>query len=186
MKKLLPIILVLLLAGNASALTDISLGVYGGLNAPLAQQDTKSGTGFGLRIKAAPAPMIGGAVFFESRSYGDAEVTIFEGQPQEQTVSTDGGKVTAFGAEVLLGNPGGAFGPHFYFMAGIASYKWKRDNFEDLSKVGYHLGPGLEVIFPPGIGVEGKAKFEIVPTDGGGSRKNLLLYVGANYHLGIM
>src|SRR3972149_11775036 len=98
MKKLLPIILVLLLAGNASALTDISLGVYGGLNAPLAQQDTKSGTGFGLRIKAAPVPMIGGAAFFESRSYGDAEVTIFEGQPQEQTVSTNGGKVTVFGA----------------------------------------------------------------------------------------
>jgi hypothetical protein len=186
MKKTLPLIAVLLLTGSAWALTDISLGVYGGLNAPLAQEDAKSGTGFGLRLKVAPVPMFAGAAFFESRSFGDPEVTVFAGTPLEQTTTNDGGKVTVFGAEALLGSPGGGFGPHFYFMAGIANYKWKRDNFEDLSKVGYHIGPGLEVIFPPGIGLEGKAKFEIVPTDGGGSRKNLLLFVGANYHLGIM
>jgi hypothetical protein len=187
MKKLIAVTLLLLVAGNAYALTDLALGVYGGLNAPLAQQDTKSGAGFGAKVKIAPTPLLGAAAFFETRSFGEPEVTIFEGDPHlQQTLKTDGGKVTVFGVEGMIGATGGGIGPHFYWMVGIASYKWKRDNYDDLSKVGYHLGPGLEFGLPSGIGIEAKAKLELVPTDGDGSRKNLLIFVGANYHFGIM
>jgi hypothetical protein len=95
MKKLIAVTLLLLVAGNAYALTDLALGVYGGLNAPLAQQDTKSGAGFGAKVKIAPTPLLGAAAFFETRSFGEPEVTIFEGDPDlQQTLKTDGGKVT--------------------------------------------------------------------------------------------
>jgi hypothetical protein len=178
--------MILLFSGNAWALTDLAFGIYGGLNAPIVQEDAKAGTGFGARVKFAPTPLLGVAAFFESRSYGDPERTIFEGQPIEQTVTSDGGKVTVFGIEGLIGSVGGGPGPHFYWMIGLGNYKWTRDGYEDLSKVGFHVGPGLEIGFPVGIGVEAKAKFEVVPTGGGGSRKNGLLFVGANYHFGIM
>jgi hypothetical protein len=192
MKRIVPVMAILFLVpgilwtGRANALTDLALGVYGGLNAPVAQQDARSGAGFGFRIKFAPTPLLGASAFFETRSYGDPEETILEGQPGEQTVTSDGGKVTVFGVEGLIGNVGGGPGPHFYWMIGVGNYKWTRDNYGDLSKVGFHLGPGLEIGLPGPIGVEAKAKFEIVPTDGGGSRKNALIYVGANYHFGLM
>jgi len=180
MKKILPIFLIIALANTASALTDLSVGAYGGLNFPIVQQDTKSGSGFGLKAKFSPSPMIALTGFYESRAFGDPELTIFN-----QTMTTDGGKVASYGAEALFGSVGGGPGPHFYWALGIFNYKWTRKGFDDLSKVGYHLGPGLEFVLPANIGIEIRAKFEIVPTDGGGSRKNALVFVGANYHFGL-
>ncbi len=181
MRKLLPILLFLAMTGSAWALTDISVGAFGGLNTPIVQDDAKSGTGFGLKAKISPSPMIAGVLFFESRSFGDPELTI-----QGTTMSSDGGKVTAFGVEALIGSTGGGPGPHFYWTIGLSSYKWTRDGYDDVTEVGYHLGPGLEIVFPANIGIEGRAKFEVVPIDGGGSRKNILIFVGANYHFGLM
>lgn len=178
-RLLLSALLLLLVAGNASAITDLSLGIYGGLNYPLAQDDAKSGSGFGVRAKVSPIPLIAGALFYETRSFGDPEITVFD-----QTSTADGGKVSVFGVEAMLGNVGGGMGPHFYFMAGLGNYKWTRDGMESLSKVAYHLGPGLEIVVPPSIGIEARIKLEIVPTGGGGSRKNAAGFLGLNYHFG--
>jgi hypothetical protein len=186
MKKFLPVIIVLLMASGASAITDISAGVYGGLNAPLVQQDAKSGMGFGFKVKVTPIPFVGGAAFFESRNFGDPEVKILEGTPNELTVKTDGGKVSVLGIEALIGAPGGGIGPHFYWSFGLANYKWTRTGYSKLSKMGYHTGPGLEIVFPAGFGVGAQAKFEIVPTGNGGSRKNVLGFIGLNYHFGLL
>jgi len=180
MRRIVLIVILFAMTGSAYALTDISAGLFGGLNYPVVQDDAKSGNGFGLKAKFAPTPMIGGSVFYENRSFGDPEITVLG-----QTMSTDGGKVTIIGVEAMIGSVGGGMGPHFYWAVGISSYKWTRDNFEDLSKVGYHLGPGFEMVVPANIGLEIRAKFEIVPTDGGGSRKNALVFVGANYHFGL-
>lgn len=180
MKKIIPIFLILVMTGTSSALTDISVGAFGGLNIPLVQDDAKSGNGFGVKAKFSPVPMIAGAVFYESRDFGDPELTIFG-----QTMSIDGGKVSAFGAEVLIGNVGGGMGPHFYWTVGFCSYKWTRDGQDDLSKIGYHIGPGFELVLPVNIGLEIRGKFEVIPTDGGGSRKNALVFIGANYHFGL-
>lgn len=186
MRKILPLLIVLFTTSGAMAITDISAGLYGGLNAPLVQQDAKTGMGFGLRVKVAPIPFIGGAAFYESRKFGDPEVKILEGTPNERTVKTDGGKVTVMGIEALIGAPGGGIGPHFYWSFGLANYKWTRTGYSNLSKVGYHTGPGLEIVFPAGLGIGAQAKFEIVPTGNGGSRKNVLAFVGLNYHFGLL
>ena len=42
------------------------------------------------------------------------------------------------------------------------------------------------MIFPANIGLEIRGKFEIVPTGGEGSRKNGIILIGANYHIGLM
>jgi len=180
MKKIVPALILLVMTGSANAITDISAGLFGGLNFPVAQEDSKSGNGFGLRAKFSPSPMIAGSVFYENRSFGDPELTILG-----QTMTTDGGKVTAFGVEAMIGSVGGGMGPHFYWALGISNYKWTRDGYEDLSKIGYHLGPGFELVVPANIGLEIRGKFEIVPTDGGGSRKNALVFIGVNYHFGL-
>jgi hypothetical protein len=186
MKKILPAIMVLLMAGSAFALTDLSAGIYGGINTPIIQQDAKTGTGFGFKVKFAPTPLLGAAAFFESRTFGDPQVKILEGTPQERTVKTDGGKVTVLGLEGLIGATGGGIGPHFYWMVGLSNYKWTRTGYSNFSKVGYHTGPVLEIVLPGGIGIGGMAKFEVIPTTNNASRKNALVFVGVNYHFGIL
>jgi hypothetical protein len=179
MKKAL--LLVLILTSTVWAQKDISIGAFGGVNIPIVQEDTKSGSDFGIKAKFSPIPMIAGAAFFEARTFGDASFTLGATE-----YTTPGGNVTSFGVEALIGSTGGGPGPHLYWAVGISSYKWTRDNWEDVSKVGYHFGPGLEVIIPAKIGFEIRGKFELVPTEGDGSRKNAILLVGANYHIGLM
>lgn len=182
MKKLLLFILTLALAIPVWAQKDISVGVFGGLNYPIVQDDAASGSGYGLKAKFSPMPMIAGSAFYESRSMGDVT---FSDSDIDETIP--GGKVTSFGVEALIGNTGGGPGPHFYWAIGISSYKWTRDYWaEDLSEVGYHIGPGIEIVLPSNIGLEMKAKFEVVPTGGEGARKNATIVVGANYHIGII
>jgi hypothetical protein len=180
MKQTVTVLLVLMMASTAWAVKDISIGAFGGLNIPIVQDDAASGSGFGGKAKFSPIPMLAGAIYFESRTFGDPELEV-----QGMTLSTDGGNVTSFGVEALIGNTGGGPGPHFYWTFGLSSYKWSRDGQDDLSEVGYHLGPGFEFVLPAKIGLEGRAKFEIVPTDGGGSRKNVLVFIGLNYHIGL-
>jgi hypothetical protein len=179
MKKAL--MLVLILSAAAWAQKDVSVGAFGGLNIPIVQEDVGGGSDFGVKAKFSPIPILAGAAFFEARTFGDASFTLGSTE-----YTTPGGNVTSFGVEALIGNTGGGPGPHFYWMFGISSYKWTRDNWEDVSKVGYHLGPGVEVVFPANIGLEFRGYFEIVPTEGDGSRKNAILLVGANYHIGVM
>ena len=179
MKKAL--LLVLILSSTVWAQKDISVGPFGGVNVPIVQDDAKSGSDFGIKAKFSPMPMIAGAVFFEARTFGDP--TFMLGTTE---YTTSGGNVTSFGAEALIGNTGGGPGPHFYWAIGISSYKWTRDNWEDVSKVAYHIGPGLEVGLPANVGVEIRGKFELVPTDNDGSRKNVIMLVGVNYHFGLM
>ena len=181
MKKLLLFILTLTLTVPVWAQKDISVGAFGGLNYPIVQDDAGSGSDFGIKAKFSPIPMIAASAFFESRSIGDVTFNDFG---SDETIG--GGKVTSFGIEALLGNTGGGPGPHFYWAVGISSYKWTRDNWEDVSKVGYHIGPGIEMILPSNIGLEVRAKFELGPTDGEGARKNGIILVGANYHIGII
>jgi hypothetical protein len=184
-KAIFPVILILCLTGSAHAIFDLSLGVYGGLNAPVLQQDAKKGSGLGFKVKAAPIPFMAASLFYESRKFGDVEKTILEGTPAQTTVKADGGKVKTYGLEAMLGSPGGGIGPHFYGMVGVFNYKWTRTNFDTFSKTGYNVGVGLEIVIPAGLGVEGQAKFDFIPTSGGGSRKDALAYIGLNYHFGL-
>ncbi len=181
MKKLLLFILTLTLAVPVWGQKDISVGVFGGLNYPIVQDDAGSGNDFGIKAKFSPIPMIAGSAFYESRALGDPTINVFGVE-----YTTDGGKIASFGVEALIGNTGGGPGPHFYWAIGISNYKWTRDNWEDVSEVGYHIGPGIEIGLPSNIGLEIRAKFEVVPTGGEGARKNGIILVGANYHIGII
>ena len=73
MKKVL--LFILILSAPVWAQKDISVGAFGGLNAPIVQDDAGSGSAFGVKAKFSPMPMIAGAAFFEARSIGDPSFT---------------------------------------------------------------------------------------------------------------
>jgi hypothetical protein len=177
--KVAIMLIVLSMASSALALGDISIGPFYGMNIPVANDDAKSGGMFGIQAKFAPASFFAAGLHFQSRKLGDPSEDLFLGSDTK-----DGGKLTSLGMDAYIGKTSG-IGPNFFFVASYSSYKWKRDNQEDVSKSAYAFGPGMEIVLPMNIGIEGRGMFEIVPTGDKGSWKSILWFVGLNYHLGL-
>ncbi|UCG52570.1 MAG: hypothetical protein JSW58_03195 [Candidatus Latescibacterota bacterium] len=183
--KVIAALFVLISASTAGAVVDIAVGGYGGMDIPVANDEAKSGTLFGVHARASVLSFLAVGGYFRSSSFGDPEQTFFEGLPDEFTSSIDGGGVKSFGAEAYVGKVGGTPGVNVFFYGSVGSYKWTRDNRDDISKVAWSVGPGLEIVFPFGLGVEGRGLFQIAPTDNSGSLKSVVWFVGANYHFGL-
>ncbi len=172
-------LIVLALASSALALGDISIGPYYGMNIPIVNEEIKSGGMFGIQAKFAPISFLAAGLHFQSRNYGDPSAELFYGSDTK-----DGGKLQSFGMDAYLGKTSG-IGPNFYLMASIGSYKWTRDNMEDISKTAYAFGPGVEIVLPINLGIEGRGMLEVVPTGDKGSWKSFMWFIGLNYHIGL-
>jgi hypothetical protein len=177
--KVAILLIVLTMASTALAIGDISIGPFYGMSIPIANDNIKSGGMFGVQAKFAPAPFFAAGLHFQSRKFGDPSQTLFYGSD-----TNDGGKVSSFGMDAYIGKTSG-IGPNFYFMASFGSYKWKRDNMEDISKMAYAFGPGMEIVLPMKLGIEGRGMLEVVPTGDKGSWKSFMWLIGLNYHIGL-
>src|SRR5258708_18791194 len=85
-------------AGVASAGTmDIGIEPYAGVSAPILQDDRATGSIWGFRLPVNLVPFLTVEPYYGSGSYGDKDITTIAGP-----VTRDGGKVTAWGANLLL------------------------------------------------------------------------------------
>jgi hypothetical protein len=173
------LLIVLAMASSALAIGDISIGPFYGMSTPIANDNIKSGGMFGVQAKFAPTSFFAAGLHFQARKFGDPSQDLFYGSDTK-----DGGKVTSFGMDAYIGKTSG-IGANPYFMASFGSYKWKRDNMEDISKMAYAFGPGLEVVLPMKLGIEGRGMLEITPTGDKGSWKSFIWFIGLNYHIGL-
>ncbi len=183
--QLAVLFVVAMMVPSAFAIGDITVGPYFGMAVPLANDDAESGAlyGFQARVSLIPGLSIGG--HYQSRGYGNPSQTFFEGTPQEFTDEKDGGDVTSIGLDAYFGKAGGMPGLNFYFMGSYGTYKWKRDNQDEISKTAFAVGPGVELVLPMKVGIEGRALIEVAPTGESGSWKSFLWFVGINYHIGL-
>ena len=182
--RILAALILVMSVGTAGAIVDISAGPYFGMSIPIVNDQAESGRLFGLQAKVSLLSFVAVGAHYSSSSLGEVEHTFFEGETDEFTESIDGGDVSTFGVDAYVGFLSGVPGVKFYLMGSVESWKWKRDYTDDLSKTAFGVGPGLEVVLPVGIGLEGRGMFEVTPTDNGGSIKSFLWFVGANYHFG--
>ena len=165
--------LVLLAATAWGQKIPAGLGVFGGLEIPVVQDDQEQGMTFGFkgRIKLLPPLTFEPNVNFAS--YGDPDIENVIGDP-------DGAKVTSFGLDAVIGTPLGGEGPSVFAFAGFGFYSFKIDQLDvDESELGFELG------ISPTFGLEARGRFVVIPTDGGGSRKSAALTAGINYHFGL-
>jgi hypothetical protein len=183
--KLLAAVILVMSVGTAGAIVDISAGPYIGMNIPVVNDQAKSGRLFGLQAKVSFLSFLAVGAHYSSSSLGEVEHTFFEGQTDyEFTESIDGGDITSFGFDAYLGMTGFTPGVKLYFVGSLGTWKWKRDYTDEVSETVFGVGPALEVVLPFNLGLEGRGMFEIAPTDGGGSVKSVVWFVGANYHFG--
>ena len=161
---------------------NFGFGASGGLTIPIAQDDQGSGAAFGLRAMMRPVPMIGVEAFLNFANYGDPELDI-----AGVTNDLEGSKVTAYGVEGMLGG-GPGLGPRPFFTAGLGFFDTSRDQTEafdeDGAQFGYTLGLGLGFGLTPQLGLDARARFNIIPIDDGGSDKSLFLLGSLNFYLG--
>ncbi|MCP4580842.1 MAG: hypothetical protein GY839_04445 [candidate division Zixibacteria bacterium] len=182
MKSKLTILLILLLAApSAFAIGDIAIGPFYGMAMPVANDAAKSGMMYGVQAKVALVPMLAVGAHYNSRSYGNPTI---ESELLGE-IEFDGGSVTSMGLDAFLGKIGGTVGPNFYFAASYSTFKWKRDIVEEVSQSALAIGPGLEIVLPMKVGIEGRAMFEVASTGEDGSWKALMWYIGVNYHISL-
>ena len=129
MRKVICLIIVALFLASSSSVAlagKFSIGAFGGLNIPLAQDDAKSGALYGAKGRILLLPYLGIEPYFALAKYGskDAEV-------RGETFALEGGDITSFGADLVLGSMSGMGKTKFYGLVGINSNTYKREGIPD-------------------------------------------------------
>ena len=166
----------LTLAFSASAAHAVGVGVsaFGGMSFPILQDDVGSGSQFGVRVPVKVIPLVTVEPFYASSALGD-KTEDFAGL----SYTRDGGKMTSFGANVLLTTGGPV---SFYPFVGITSQKWTREGSSDLNEAGWNFGLGVGFAPAPKFGVDVRGELNMMTT-GDTSRKYANATVGVTYHL---
>jgi len=165
---------VLLIACSAHA-TGVGVGVFGGLSYPVVQDDVKSGSTLGFRAPIALVPMITAEPFYASSKLGEATETL-----GGISYTRDGFDQTAYGLNVILGNPVG-MGFRFYPYAGIGKFKLERTGTK-IDETGYNVGLGIGIGATPKLSLQIRGELELVKT-GDTSRKFANATGGLTYSL---
>ncbi len=181
---------IVIVASQADAYR-FSVGAFGGLNIPVAQDDAKSGTAYGVKARLPLTGFIAVEPNYTYLKNGDGEVTVDENGWNE-VMKNDGGTFNSFGVDILIGNVLGYSGFGAYGMVGLSTAKFERTGIPSNSNGSYWLGLGFEYTFNDQVSVELRGKAIIFPYDdpsntlnnNKGSRKNGLLTVGINYYFG--
>jgi len=176
MRKLLILSLLATAIATPVFATNFGVGAYGGVNIPIVQEDQGSGTVFGLKGKLSLIPGIGLEPNLNFAKFGDATLD-FGG-------TREGSKVTSYGVDAVLGAGMGAVGFKMYGILGAGFYSTKRDNDEDVTKIGWATGLGFEIGVSPTIGIDIRGKLNVISSEGGGTKKSAAVTGGLNYYFG--
>ena len=176
---LLAIVALLTGLSAGAAAGPIGIGVGGGLNLPVAQDDAGSGFLYGarLRIGLTPFAAVEPCLFYFRQ--GDAEVDL-----HGESIVLDGGQSTALGVNLILGSVGPPGGMRVYGIIGLASHAMKQEGTDDENRLAVNLGTALEAGVGPNLALSLEARLHMISLEGGGARKNIGLSSGLLYYLG--
>jgi len=167
-----------------------SVGAFGGMNLPVAQEDTKSGTVMGLKARIPLTTFLAVEPNYTYLKNGDGEVKV--GSLGDITMTRDGGKYSTFGIDVVFGGVSGYKGFNAYGILGVASAKFAKKGLPDLTKGSLWLGVGFEFGITDYLSVDFRGKGLIFPYKDDsygkgdtGSRKNGAITIGVNYYFGV-
>lgn len=183
----------LLLAGLALALAasveaqptpkpvKLGIGVFGGTNIPIVQEDQASGSIFGARVrfKLGFITLEPNATF--SKLGDPGTVTVGD---ESLDLGIEGSKVNSFGVDATLGGAPGLPGFKPFFVVGIGSYKIENETTKyDESSVGFNGGLGFGIGLAPKFDLDIRGVAVIVPQGDGGSKKTAAITGGLTFNL---
>jgi opacity protein-like surface antigen len=160
----------------------LGVGVNGGLDIPVLQDDQKQGTIFGFRGRVNLIPLITVEPNLMFTSYGDPDLD--DPDYEGITADLDGSKITSYGVDGTIGTGFGMPGFQPFGIAGIGMYKVKNDQTgEDDSNFGWSAGLGFGLGITPQIGADIRGKAVVIPIEGA-SKKSIVATVGLYYYFG--
>ncbi|MEE8576638.1 MAG: outer membrane beta-barrel protein [candidate division Zixibacteria bacterium] len=172
-------LLLLLCSTIAAQAPKIGLGVFGGLDVPIVQDDQDQGTVFGIRGKLKVLPIVTLEPRISFTKYGDPEFDEF-------TSDLDGSKVNSYGVDAVFGAPFGAAGFNLFGVLGAGFYNVKRDQtLQDETNLGWSAGLGFAIGVAPMVSIDVRGKLNVIPYDDGGSKKSGSVTAGLNYYFGM-
>ena len=172
-------LLLLLCSTVAAQAPKIGLGVFGGFDVPIVQDDQDQGTVFGIRGKLKVLPIVTLEPRISFTSFGEPESDIVE-------LGLDGSKVNAYGIDAVIGAPFGAAGFNMFGIVGAGFYNYKRDQAsQDDTNLGWSAGLGFAIGLAPMVAVDVRGKLNVVPYDDGGTKKSGSVTAGLNYYFGM-
>lgn len=179
-RAVLAVTLLLLLSSTVSAQgVKFGVGVFGGMDFPVGQEDQAQGTIFGIRGKVQIIPIITFEPKLAFTSFGEPE-------SDEIPLNLDGSKVTAYGIDAVIGAPFGGQGFAMFGVVGAGFYKVKRDQtFEDNTELGWSAGLGFAIGFSPMLGIDVRGVAHVIPYENGGTAKSASATAGVNYFFGM-
>lgn len=178
----LAVLLILLAAAPAAraGILGLGIGVYGGVNAPLLDEDVSAGSVIGAKLRVAPPlPMIGFEAYYARIGQESAEDVWQQGDVE---LAFNGDGFNVFGADLLIGNVRNPTGLKMYGIAGVNLVDVSADGSDEM-KIGGELGAGIE-FEPPilGLGVEVRAMMMIMAWEAGTDWRVGTLTAGLNYY----
>lgn len=186
MKFLSALLLTVALALPAWATYPLGIGVHGGYDMPVIQEDVGAGPVFGFSVRGNIVGPLHGQLLFRSTSQADVEEDI--DFPNEPTLTIPGGTLSGFGLNLLLAKKDPAsvwpylqVGVSSNSLAPGASYK------EDESLTGMSGGFGLGFnLYQRKIYLDLNTSLLVMPFhDDKASRKNWQTMLGVQYFIPI-
>src|SRR5262245_17866475 len=169
------VVLAALLPAVAGA-AGVGVGAFGGASIPIVQEDSDTGTQWGLRVPIRLARFLTFEPYYAHTALGDVSAT-FDGLVYQRS----GFDIDELGLNLVVGSTGiGAF--PIYPFAGIGSHSLSRDGSADATEIGYEVGLGLGFAVPPGLGIDVRGGFDFVVI-GDSTRKAANVNFGLSYKL---
>jgi hypothetical protein len=169
--------LLLALSASTAGATAVGVEVFGGVAIPVVQEDNNNGPMFGIRVPVT-LPSVFTIEGFYSRIQGNQTEKYLLGE--EYTRS--GYDVSAFGANLILGQTGGS-GFSFFPYAGIMSNRLSRPGGQDFNNIGFDFGLGVGFSITPMLWIDARAEGAMIITESDNtSRKYGNLNVGIGYN----
>jgi hypothetical protein len=154
----------------------LGLGFFGGYGFPVVQNDVGSGAVFGGQLRADVVGPLGAELSYTSFPESDVK---FDAQIGQQT--TKGWSQSVLALNILF-RGGGITGFSGYLTAGAGSYTMTKKHSDDLKRMGYNAGLGLEFRTVSGISLEFSGRAHAAPMPGGGAHKFATATAGINFY----
>ena len=166
----------MLLAGASPVhAVTVGLGVFGGENMPLSQQDNDPGPQWGIRVPVNATAKLSFEPYF-SLADGSRHEETFGGT----TYDRDGFDVLSYGAIAAWGHLGLGSGFPVYPFVGLGSYRLAREGTTARTELGYSFGVGYAYALPVGFALQVRSEYVHVPTDET-SRRSVNLNLGVQF-----
>ncbi len=173
------VLFLLLTIVSSTSGAEFGIGGFAGINIPLAQEDVDNGILYGIKGRILVLPFLGVDPNFVYSNYGDKDHAM-----GERSDTREGGTITSFGADLVLGTLSGFRRTRFYALLGANSNTLKFKGISDQTQLGLSFGAGLEFLASEVLGIEARARLHGISLEGGGGRNNLELSGGLNYYFG--